>query len=78
MLLPACPCRLQPYLTGVMWVLYGFLTGILLLSLLISIMNDTFDRIKDAEEVEVRGTGSAVCEPTKGSHVNPVTFGRDL
>ncbi len=27
--------------------------GIVLVALLISIMNDTFDRIKDAEEVEV-------------------------
>lgn len=36
-----------------MMCLYGILIGIVLINLLIAIMNDTYDRIKETEEVEV-------------------------
>jgi hypothetical protein len=53
--------RLTNNLALTLWIIYGFTVGIVLLSLLISIMNDTFDRIKDAEELEVRHRGCGTC-----------------
>ncbi len=43
----------MPRLALVLWLVWGFMVGIVFLALLISIMNDTYDRIKDAEEMEV-------------------------
>jgi predicted PurR-regulated permease PerM len=36
-----------------MWCVYGFFMSVVLLTLLVAIMNDTYRRIQDAEEAEV-------------------------
>ncbi|KAF5843415.1 hypothetical protein DUNSADRAFT_16913 [Dunaliella salina] len=44
---------LVPELAAFLWCVYGFFMSVVLLTLLVAIMNDTYNRIRDAEEAEV-------------------------
>ena len=46
-------CRLVPHLAATIWCIYSFLIGVVLLTLLVAIMTDTYYRIKSSEEAEV-------------------------
>jgi len=43
-----------PELAAFLWCAYGFFMSVVLLTLLVAIMNDTYHRIQDAEDAEVR------------------------
>jgi len=57
---PSVTCRIVPALAATIFGIYGFFMSVVLLTLLFAIMNDTYYRIKDAEEAEVGWAAACV------------------